>query len=98
MSKAVLAAIGFFFAAAAWNEYFGYVVFISSTFKQNFTYRMRDWAGDYYVPPEWWPSGGLDYKTMHAAMTVIAGLPPVIISLFAQKFYTPEFTMASVKE
>lgn len=98
MSKAVLAAIGFFFAAAAWNEYFGYVVFISSAFKQNFTYRMRDWPADYCVPPEWMENGAFDYKTMQAAMIIVNALPIIILSLFAQKFYTPEFTMASVKE
>ncbi|MBO5560053.1 MAG: carbohydrate ABC transporter permease [Firmicutes bacterium] len=94
MSKPALAAIGFFFAAAAWSEYISYVMYINDTLKQNFQYKLREEmaAREFGCAPIWNP------KSLSSACIVVSALPIVILSLFAQKFYTPEFTMASVKE
>ena len=46
LSKAALASIGLFFAVAAWSEYFHYVIYIKSTEKYNFQYKLRDLFSD----------------------------------------------------
>ena len=96
MSKAALAAIGLFFAAEAWNEYYAYVAYISNPYKFNMQINMRSMFADWYESPEW--SWKINIRTMQAAWIIVISVPMVILSLFAQKFYTPEFTMASVKE
>ena len=94
LSKAALAAIGLSFAVAAWNEYLAYVMYINDYSKYNMQYILRDMFADKTDSP----CSSINLRFRQSAQIVVTALPMIILSLFAQKFYTPEFTMASVKE
>jgi putative aldouronate transport system permease protein len=96
MSKAALASIGLFFAVQYWNEFFQYVIYISSTDLYNFQIKLRDLVlNDQNLTD---PSIIGFGNTVKNAAVIIAMLPFFILYPFAQKYFITGVTMGAVKE
>lgn len=95
LSKAALASIGLFFAVAAWSEYFHYVIYIKSTEKYNFQYKLRDLFQDKQDA-----SGGtaINVNTLKSAAVIVSIVPFMFIYPFCQKYFMTGVTMGAVKE
>ena len=96
LSKAALASIGLFFAVAAWSEYFHYVVYIKSTEKYNFQYKLRDLFSD---KVETGAEGeSINVNTLKSAAVIVSIVPFMFIYPFCQKYFMTGVTMGAVKE
>ncbi|MBQ9518877.1 MAG: carbohydrate ABC transporter permease [Firmicutes bacterium] len=75
LARGPLAVIGLFFATAAWNEYFSYILYISDTAKYNMQYAVRDIftartdVSDVFV----------NLKTLQCAKIVACILPALVV-------------------
>lgn len=96
LSTAALASIGLFFAVQYWNEFFHYVIYISSTELYNFQIKLRELVlSDQNMNDPALIGYGNMVKN---AAVVIAMLPFVILYPFVQKYFTAGVTMGAVKE
>ena len=96
LSKAALASIGLFFAVAAWSEYFHYVIYIKSTEKYNFQYKLRDLFSD---KVETGAEGeSINVNTLKSAGVIVSIVPFMFIYPFCQKYFMTGVTMGAVKE
>ncbi len=96
LSQAALASIGLFFAVHYWNEFFTYVVYVSSTDLYNFQIKLRDLVlSDQNINDPAIIGFG---NTVKNAAVVVAMLPFVVIYPFVQKYFTAGVTMGAVKE
>ena len=96
LSKAALASIGLFFAVAAWSEYFHYVIYIKSTEKYNFQYKLRDLFSD---KVETGAEGeSINVNTLKSAAVIVSIVPFMFIYPFCQKYFMTGVTMGAVKE
>ncbi len=96
MSKAALASIGLFFAVEYWNEFFKYVIYISSTEMYNFQIKLRElvlWQQNLNDPAIMGFS-----NTVKNAAVVVAMLPFFVMYPFVQKYFTAGVTVGAVKE
>jgi putative aldouronate transport system permease protein len=96
MSKAALASIGLFFAVEYWNEFFKYVIYISSTDLYNFQIKLRDLVLEQQNLTD--PSiMGYGNMVKNAAV-IVAMLPFFVMYPFVQKYFTAGVTVGAVKE
>ncbi len=96
LSAAALASIGLFFAVQYWNEFFHYVVYISSTELYNFQIKLRDLVlSDQNINDPAIIGFG---NTVKNAAVVVAMLPFLVLYPFVQKHFTAGVTMGAVKE
>ena len=95
LSKAALASIGLFFAVAAWSEYFHYVIYITSTDKYNFQYKLRDLFQDKQEADE---GENINVNTLKSAAVIVSIVPFMFIYPFCQKYFMTGVTMGAVKE
>jgi putative aldouronate transport system permease protein len=95
LSKAALASIGLFFAVAAWSEYFHYVIYIKSTEKYNFQYKLRDLFSDKQESVE---GEEINVNTLKSAAIIVSIIPFMFIYPFCQKYFMTGVTMGDVKE
>lgn len=95
LSKAALASIGLFFAVAAWSEYFHYVMYIKSTTKYNFQYKLRDLFND---KQDAMGGTSINVKTLQSAAIIVSIVPFMFIYPFCQKYFMTGVTMGAVKE
>jgi len=95
LSKAALASIGLFFAVAAWSEYFHYVIYITSTDKYNFQYKLRDLFQDKQEADE---GENINVNTLKSAAVIVSIVPFMFIYPFCQKYFMTGITMGAVKE
>ncbi len=87
MLRAPLAAVGLFFAAAAWNEYFRYLIYTSSyEDKCNLQYFVRTIPHTY---DGFWMHVRSNWQTLTSAAVVLAIIPALIAFPIFMKFYTP---------
>ncbi len=96
MSQAALASIGLFFAVQYWNEFFQYVMYISSTELYNFQIKLRELVliQQNYNDPSIVGFG----NTVKNAAVIVAMLPFFVLYPFVQKYFITGVTMGSVKE
>lgn len=95
LSKAALASIGLFFAVAAWSEYFHYVIYIKSSDKYNFQYKLRDLFQDKQDASE---GTRINTNTLKSAAVIVSIVPFMFIYPFCQKYFMTGVTMGAVKE
>lgn len=95
LSKAALASIGLFFAVAAWSEYFHYVIYIKSSNKYNFQYKLRDLFQDKQDASE---GTKINVNTLKSAAVIVSIVPFMFIYPFCQKYFMTGVTMGAVKE
>ncbi len=95
LSKAALASIGLFFAVAAWSEYFHYVIYIKSSDKYNFQYKLRDLFEDKQDTSE---GTRINTNTLKSAAVIVSIIPFMFIYPFCQKYFMTGVTMGAVKE
>lgn len=95
LSKAALASIGLFFAVAAWSEYFHYVIYIKSSDKYNFQYKLRDLFQDKQDATE---GTRINVNTLKSAAVIVSIVPFMFIYPFCQKYFMTGVTMGAVKE
>ena len=95
LSKAALASIGLFFAVAAWSEYFHYVIYIKSSDKYNFQYKLRDLFQDKQDASE---GTKINVNTLKSAAVIVSIIPFLFIYPFCQKYFMTGVTMGAVKE
>ena len=95
LSKAALASIGLFFAVAAWSEYFHYVIYIKSSDKYNFQYKLRDLFQDKQDASE---GTKINVNTLKSAAVIVSVVPFMFIYPFCQKYFMTGVTMGAVKE
>ena len=96
LSKAALASIGLFFAVQYWNEFFQYVIYISSTDLYNFQIKLRELVlSDQNINDPAIIGFG---NTVKNAAVIIAMLPFFVMYPFVQKYFTAGVTMGAVKE
>lgn len=95
LSKAALASIGLFFAVAAWSEYFHYVIYIKSSDKYNFQYKLRDLFQDKQDASE---GTRINVNTLKSAAVIVSIVPFMFIYPFCQKYFMTGVTMGAVKE
>ncbi len=95
LSKAALASIGLFFAVAAWSEYFHYVIYIKSSDKYNFQYKLRDLFQDKQDTSE---GTRINTNTLKSAAVIVSIIPFMFIYPFCQKYFMTGVTMGAVKE
>ncbi len=95
LSKAALASIGLFFAVAAWSEYFHYVIYIKSSSKYNFQYKLRDLFQDKQEASE---GTKINVNTLKSAAVIVSIVPFMFIYPFCQKYFMTGVTMGAVKE
>lgn len=95
LSKAALASIGLFFAVAAWSEYFHYVIYIKSSSKYNFQYKLRDLFNDKQEASE---GEDINVNTLKSAAVIVSIVPFMFIYPFCQKYFMTGVTMGAVKE
>lgn len=95
LSKAALASIGLFFAVAAWSEYFHYVIYIKSSTKYNFQYKLRDLFQDKQDASE---GTKINVNTLKSAAVIVSIVPFMFIYPFCQKYFMTGVTMGAVKE
>ncbi len=95
LSKAALASIGLFFAVAAWSEYFHYVIYIKSSSKYNFQYKLRDLFQDKQDSSE---GTKINTNTLKSAAVIVSIVPFMFIYPFCQKYFMTGVTMGAVKE
>jgi putative aldouronate transport system permease protein len=96
MSKAALASIGLFFAVEYWNEFFKYIIYISSTDLYNFQIKLRDLVLEQQNLTD--PSiMGYGNMVKNAAV-IVAMLPFFVMYPFVQKYFTAGVTVGAVKE
>lgn len=95
LSKAALASIGLFFAVAAWSEYFHYVIYIKSSEKYNFQYKLRDLFQDKQDASE---GTKINVNTLKSAAVIVSIVPFMFIYPFCQKYFMTGVTMGAVKE
>ncbi len=89
LSRAPLAVIGLFFASAAWNEYFRYILYSTSN-TENLQYVIRDWTfpGCLGVSaPDW--LRGLNYQSFICANVILGVLAAVVFVTFFMHFFKP---------
>lgn len=96
LSKAALASIGLFFAVAAWSEYFHYVIYIKSTDKYNFQYKLRDLFQDKQESGA--EGASINTNTLKSAAVIVSIIPFMFIYPFCQKYFMTGVTMGAVKE
>jgi putative aldouronate transport system permease protein len=96
LSMAALASIGLFFAVQYWNEFFNYIVYISSTELYNFQIMLRELILSDQVLND--PSMFGYGNTVKNASVIIAMLPFFVLYPFVQKYFTAGVTMGAVKE
>ncbi|MBQ7266222.1 MAG: carbohydrate ABC transporter permease [Firmicutes bacterium] len=95
LSKAALASIGLFFAVAAWSEYFHYVIYIKSTSKYNFQYKLRDLFSDKTDSQD---GEAINVNMLKSAGVIVSIIPFLFIYPFCQKYFMTGVTMGAVKE
>lgn len=95
LSKAALASIGLFFAVAAWSEYFHYVIYIKSSDKYNFQYKLRDLFQDKQDTSD---GTRINTNTLKSAAVIVSIVPFMFIYPFCQKYFMTGVTMGAVKE
>ncbi len=95
LSKAALASIGLFFAVAAWSEYFHYVIYIKSSSKYNFQYKLRDLFQDKQESDQ---GTKINVNTLKSAAVIVSIVPFMFIYPFCQKYFMTGVTMGAVKE
>jgi putative aldouronate transport system permease protein len=95
LSKAALASIGLFFAVAAWSEYFHYVIYIKSSSKYNFQYKLRDLFNDKQEADQ---GVDINVNTLKSAAVIVSIVPFMFIYPFCQKYFMTGITMGAVKE
>lgn len=95
LSKAALASIGLFFAVAAWSEYFHYVIYIKSSDKYNFQYKLRDLFQDKQDTSD---GTRINTNTLKSAAVIVSIIPFMFIYPFCQKYFMTGVTMGAVKE
>jgi len=96
LSQAALASIGLFFAVQYWNEFFQYVIYISSTELYNFQIKLRELVlSDQNMNDPALVGFG---NTVKNAAVVVAMLPFFVLYPFVQKYFTAGVTMGAVKE
>lgn len=92
LSKAPLSAVGLFFAAAAWNEYIGYVLYISDVSKRNLQYLLREWFFSFdgiNRTASWY---NVNPAAAGAANVVILIIPAILASIVTVNFIVPLVT------
>ncbi|HKM32044.1 MAG TPA: carbohydrate ABC transporter permease [Oscillospiraceae bacterium] len=96
LSLPAIASIGLFFAVQYWNEFFSYVMYISTTSKYNFQVKLRELIINEQTMMD--PSViGFGNMVKNAAV-IVAMLPFMFIYPFAQRFFITGVTMGAVKE
>ena len=94
LSIPALASIGLFYAVSFWNEYTGYVIYITKSDLFNFQVRLRAIIVDNYSLP----GGQSIAKSVQNAVIVVATVPFMLVYPFIQRYFVTGITMGAVKE
>ena len=94
LSKAALASIGLMFAAAYWNDYTNYKLYITDSSLYNFQMKLRSIMMGSDLPQA---NGGATENTVKSAAIIIAILPFMILYPFLQKYFVKGVNVGAVK-
>lgn len=100
LSAPVLATIGLFYAVAYWNDFFGPLIYISSTSLKPLQLYLREMISDMAsanVGLSMDFTGNLSPDGIRAALVIAATVPIVLVYPFLQKHFTKGVLIGSVK-